>query len=113
MFDNATSNMRAVGVGIPDGQRVQRGEGINSLQHFVPTEMFAVQYCDEGGVEHRTVVMRIGGQWYLPPNGEIWAQSLRPLKGDAWLAKQLSEALQSHTAPVPKTDAVDILGKAE
>lgn len=109
MFESGSGNMRKVGVGIPDGQRVQRGDGINILQHFVPTEMFAIQYCDESGNEHKTVVMRIAGQWYLPPNGEAWAQALKPLKSDTWLAKQLSESFGAHAAPLPRADAVDIL----
>ena len=75
--------------------------------------MFGVQYVDDAGIEHNTVVMRIGGKWYMPPNGEAWAQTLRPLTRDTWLAKQLGEAWLTRSSPVPKADAVDILSSAK
>lgn len=113
MFDSTANTMRQVGVGIPPGQRTQRGESINTLEHFEPTSMFAVQYTDDAGTQHRTVVMRIGAQWWLPPNGEAWAGALLPLKDGTALARQLSDAFTSATAPLPKSDAVDILGSGK
>jgi len=86
------------------------------LKHFVPTETFVVKFTDENAIEHDTVVMRVawpgGPQWYLPPNGEVWARSLRILKDDTWLAKQLSEAFLARTSPLPKTDSVDVILRA-
>jgi hypothetical protein len=109
MFDN--TSMRTAGVGIPASQRTERGNTINTLEAFEPTQTFAVQYTDDTGTQHRTVVMRIGSQWYLPPNGEAWAAAILPLKDGTPIARQLNEAFASRMAPLPKADAVDILGK--
>lgn len=109
MLNDTGNNVRRVG--IPEGQATQRGDGVKSLKHFVPAQMFAVQFTDDEGRVRNTVVMRIGGQWYLPPNGEAWSQALQPLKEDTWLARQLSDAFAVQAAPLPKSDAVDILGQ--
>lgn len=109
MFDNTTSNLRPTGVGIPAGQAATRGNGTKTLRVFVPTEMFVVQYLDEEGLVHETVVMKVGTEWWLPANGESWVKSVRKLGDDTWLVKQLTEAQQVRTAPLPKADAVDIL----
>lgn len=111
MFDTGnTTNVRPAAVGIPEGQRTERGGDVKRLRHMLPAQMFAVQFVDDEGAVHDTVAMRIGGDWYLPPNGETWSASLRRLKGDTWLAQQLGDALLTQTAPLPKNDAVDILG---
>jgi hypothetical protein len=112
MFNGPVNNGRPQGVGVPEAQRTQRtsGAGINTLKHFEPTDMFAVQYVGDDGVEHNTVVMRIGSKWYLPPNGEAWSGTLRPLLGESWLGKQLSEAWLTRMASVPKADDVDVFG---
>lgn len=107
MFESPNVNQRQVA--IPEGQYASRGDGVKTVTHFTPASMFAVQYLDDEGLSHDTVVMHIGGLWYLPPNGEVWARSLRPLKEDTWLAKQLSLARASSAAPLPKVDAVDVL----
>jgi hypothetical protein len=110
MYDN--TSMRTAGVGIPASQRTQKGDSINTLENFEPTLTYAIRYTDDAGTEHRTVVMRIGSQWYMPPNGEAWAGTLQHLKDGTPLARQLSEAFVSQTAPLPKADAVDILGSS-
>jgi hypothetical protein len=106
---NDGNNVRRVG--IPDGQTAQRGDGIKTLNHFEPVQTFAVQFADDEGQLRNTVVMRIGGQWYLPPNGEAWSRALQPLKEGTWLERQLTESFSLKATPLPKSDAVDILGK--
>lgn len=83
------------------------------LINFQPCTFAAVEYGDAQGTKHIGVFMHMGGQWYMPPNAETWAQSVRPVA--PWLAAQLdqhagkfeSERAPSE-APVPATDSVDV-----
>lgn len=100
--------VRQVGVGIPDGQRLEEGSTSSTLEHCSPMEQFAVQFTDEQGRIHRTVIVKAFGAFYHPPNGEQWAASLRPLKKDGWLSRQMSARLNPKDG-VPTADAVDVV----
>ena len=76
------------------------------LTHVQKAEMFAIRYGDDNGTAHMLTVVKIGDQWYMPPNAEVWSTQLRPLA--PWLIKQLSEKVEPEAAP--KKDSVDVLG---
>jgi len=97
---------RPVGVVIPNAQRPQtRGEP-RTVSHAVPCSMVAVQYYDEDGTEHRSVLLRVANKLYVPPNSENWAGALKESAG--WLAKGV-EGLISDSGTVPTADSVDVL----
>lgn len=83
------------------------------LLNFQPCFFAAVEYGDAQGQKHTNVLLHMGGQWYMPPNGETWAQSLRPVAD--WLTRQLNQEFSKvetkgvdAAASVPATDAVDV-----
>jgi len=80
----------------------------NTVAHVVPANMVAVQYFDEYGKAHSTVLLKVGGMVYHAPNGEQWAGALRPASG--WLAEKVKTVMDSKDAPLPVTDAVDVIG---
>lgn len=91
----------------PDDAPTQR------LTNFQLCTFAAVEYGDAQGQKHVGVLMHMGGQWYMPPNAETWAQSVRPVA--PWLAAQLDEQIarkdeskDAASAPVPATDPVDV-----
>jgi hypothetical protein len=115
MNDHGGAGLRQVGVTIPASQRLEQGSEVNVLLNCMPLEQFAIRYADDQGRIHTTIAIRCGKKWYLPPNGETWTGSLRPLNDD-WLEKLLEPAAQrlkaattpvaSNTVPVPDVNAV-------
>jgi hypothetical protein len=103
-------NGRPNGVMVSPGQ-LSPGQGTpRTLNRFVEAQTFAVEYVDDGGAVHITLAVRIGGVWHLPPNGENYAATLRPLKADTWLSKDLeSQFADRAPATVPAEDAVDVV----
>lgn len=96
---------------IPPSQTRETGGTARAISHFVEAKSYAIEYTDDEGTKHVTIVMRIGGQWYLPPNGENYAATLRPIRSDNWLGKALTERLLDSTpTALPKADAVDVVG---
>ena len=54
----------------PESQ-LSTGRGTpRSLTGFTEAKTYGVEYVDDAGVKHVTLAQYIGGQWYLPPNGE-------------------------------------------
>lgn len=108
---NTTSN-RPTGVLLPQNQISGGKGGPRTVTGFAKLETFGVEYVDDEGVKHTTVVQNMGGQWYLAPNGENFAASLRPVKADTWLAKMLDERFSGDTnvGALPRQDAVDVVG---
>jgi hypothetical protein len=105
------ANTRPQGVQIPQGQLQAQGQGApKSVVHVVPAEMVAVQYADENGDLHNTMLVKVGNQVYHAPNGEQWARQLRPAA--TWLADHVNKEIDSHAAPIPD-DAVDVFPKDE
>lgn len=109
MFNN--NGVRPAGV--VSTTRPNEAAPTRKLTHCAPAQMYAIEYGDDDGKKHTTVAMCIGGVWYLPPNGEDWARSLRPVPKDSWLEKQLGQARSEDQAAVgtkvPSTDVVDVL----
>ena len=101
---------RPHGVQQPQGQ-LSTGQGApRTVTNFVEARTFAVEYVDDAGNKHVTLAMRIGGRWHLPPNGENYAATLRPLANDSWLAKAFESRLgDAVPATVPAEDVVDVI----
>lgn len=116
MFDNSVGN-RSVGVGIPAGQLSPGTGPARTLMNFAEMKTFAIEYVDDQGNRHITLAMYrvLDGKWYLPPNGENFASTLRPLGENSWLAKKLGERLADAAADaapdaaIPKEDAAKVL----
>ena len=107
MFDQ--SNQRTAGVMTPEGQR-SGGKGLpKTVSHCIPVETFAVEYVDDAGDVHATIMLKVNGTWYLAPNGENYAKTLKPVGEGSWLGKLLSEKTRA-AAPVPQADNVDVVG---
>lgn len=100
---------RPMGVLVPDNTSTEQAPQ-QKLVNFSFCQFAAVEFGDAEGRKHSTVLMHMGGQWYFPPNGESWANVLKPAA--EWLAKQLNEAAKNATpadADVPKADAVNVI----
>jgi hypothetical protein len=115
------TSIRPQGVMKPQDQ-LSPGMGTpRTITHCVEMHTFAVQYVTDDGKQHIGIAQRVGGIWYLPPNGENYAASLRPLKKDTWLSQLLEEkfrtvnpaAAAATMAAIPKEDAVDPLDNDE
>jgi len=116
MFDNSVGN-RSVGVGIPAGQ-LSPGQGPpRTLMNFAEMKTFAIEYVDDNGNRHIQLAMYrvVDGKWYLPPNGENFAATLKSLGDNSWLAKKLNEriaetaAQNTDHAAIPTEDAAKVL----
>lgn len=100
---------RQVGVRIPNEQLAPQASGSpNTVLHAVPAQMVAVQFMDEFGRAHNSVLLRVGADVYHAPNGEQWAAALRPAAG--WLREKVLKSLDSEKEPIPAQDTVDVVG---
>jgi len=110
MATNAAA-ARNTGVVVPPGQNRQQSSGAaRTITGFAEAKTYGIEYVDDEGTKHVTIAMFIGGAWYLPPNGENYAATLRPIKNDMWLGKALEERrLSQNTANLPKQDNVDVI----
>lgn len=103
---------RQLGVTVSSNQLNASGTGEpKTIQHMHPVEMHAIQYADDMGQLHNELVMVIGTQVYLFPNGESFAASLRP--ASKWLAERVFKNLASASAPLPAHDMVDVLDPSQ
>lgn len=99
---------RQQGVRIPPGQRQEQGTAEpKTVLQTVPAQMVAVQYADENGDLHNTVLLRVGKSVYHTPNGEEWASRLKPAAG--WLADHVISEVDSESVPLPTEDKVDVM----
>ncbi len=100
---------RPQGVTIPDQQLRSGNTGTpNTVVHIIPLQPFAVQYFDETGQEHNTIVYKAGDTVYFDRNAERWAAGL------AQAASYIKDAVNAEHAaflspPVPTDDDVDVL----
>lgn len=108
MFDNGVG-ARSVGVGIPTGQ-LSPGQGQpRTITGFMRLEEYALEFVDDQGTKHRTIAMRdANGTWYLPPNGENFAATLRPLAEGTWLSQELARVREKQQADAVPTDPKDV-----
>jgi hypothetical protein len=106
-------NMRPQGVQVPQDQ-LSPGTGEPfTVTQFCEAKSFAATYADDHGKLHTSILLRIGGQWHIAPNGENFAATLKSLKRDGRLSNNL-EAKYQESQPslalgggVPAADAVD------
>ena len=79
------------------------------MANVVPLEQFAVQYFDENGTPRVNILIKVGEQYYFPPNGIDWAASLKPAAD--WVRKGVLAKIGhgGQSEPLPKTDGVDVV----
>jgi hypothetical protein len=112
MFGNPL-NSRPAGVLVPENVSTEQAPQ-QKLVSFEEIKTYGIMFGDAEGRKHVGIAVYSGGRWYMPPNGEPWAQALRPAA--EWLAKQLevNRLAVSEAAPdagdVPKEDVVDVMG---
>lgn len=95
------------GVQIPAGQLQEEGLAPpKTVLHVAPAQMVAVQYADEHGKKHNTVLLKVGDTVYHAPDGERWASGLKQAAG--WLASAVTAEVDSNSVSVPNNDKVDI-----
>lgn len=101
---------RPQGVTLPASQlQGDRGEP-NTVFHVMPMIPVAVEYSDETGVKHRTVVYKVGKAVYFDSNADRWAANLRPAA--PFLAQAVLKEVESAEASIPATDTVSILDES-
>jgi hypothetical protein len=75
---------------------------------IIPLQPFAVQYFDENGLEHRTIVYKMGDTVYYDMNAERWAAGLR--QAAPYIAKAVNAEHAVMATPLaPGADQVDVL----
>jgi len=84
-----------------------------TVANVVPMEQYAVQYFDENGTPRVNVLVKVGDQFYFPPNGIDWAASLKPAA--EWVKKGVLAKIGNGQSvdPLPKSDAVDVMAGEE
>lgn len=89
----------------------QQSAPAQSVAHAMPAQFFAVQYGDAQGVQHAALLLKVGETWYMPPEAEKYAASLRPCA--KWLADKLTRmvgtAPTSATQGLPTEDPVQVI----
>ncbi len=82
----------------------------------VPLEQFAVHYYDENGTPRTNILIKVGDKFYFAPQGLEWAASLKPAA--EWVKKGVLAVIgtkeqDAPADPLPKEDAVDVMGGAD
>jgi hypothetical protein len=104
---------RPQGVRVPDQQLRSGVTGQpNTVGQIIAMQPYAVQYYDENGQEHRTIVYKMGNSVYFDVNAERWAAGLRQASGFIAQAVNAEHAVLM-SPPGPSSDAVDVLAKEE
>lgn len=103
-------NQRPQGVTIPDSQ-LRSGESgqPNTVAHVVPMQPYAVQYYDEHGHAHSTVVWRSGNMVYYDRNAERWASGLAQAAPYIRDAVNAEFAVQAAPEAPTDVDEVDVI----
>ena len=100
---------RPQGVQVPQQQLAPDETGPpNTVRHVVPMIPCAVQYFDEHGQAHNTIVYKIGKAIYFDPNAERWAAGLR--QSADYIVQAVERELSAMQAPVPTEDKVEVIG---
>lgn len=108
---NTTKPVRHVGV--RTASEVDNGNApTQTLVGLQKAEFFAARFGDAYGRAHNVLVMRVGDEWYMPPNSEEYAASLKPVS--EWLSKQMkvragSPPAEESLKDLPKEDQVEVL----
>ena len=99
---------RPQGVQVPQGQLSPDEMGpANTVKHVIPMIPCAVQYFDEHGKAHNTIVYKIGSAIYFDMNAERWASGLRGAAD--YIVEAVEKELSAHAASVPDEDKVDVM----
>lgn len=104
---------RPQGVRVPEQQLRPGGTGQpNTVGSIIPLQPYAVQYYDEYGLEHHTIVYKMGNGVYFDMNAERWAAGLR--QASAFIAQAVNaEHAVLASPPAPSSDPVDVLAAEE
>lgn len=95
------------GVTAPANQGSPANEGTaNTVISAAPVEFVAVEYYDGEGRRRRDVLMKLGDEYYTPPNSQEWAGSLKSVR--PWLRDGTRKKMPVN-GPVTATDEVSIL----
>lgn len=99
---------RPQGVTIPASQlQGEHGEP-NTVYHAIPMIPVAIEYTDETGVRHTTIVYKVGKAVYIDMNADRWAAGLRPAA--SYIADVVNKEVDSQTASIPNEDTVNVIG---
>ncbi len=99
---------KQVGVTVPDSQLAPERGPERTVLHAVVGEMVAVQYSDEQGRVRSAVLFKAGDRYYMPPNAEQWAGSLRECSD--WLTRGVeAKVVSQKSSEAPKQDSVDVI----
>jgi len=117
MIPNNSTDPRFRGVTTPDPV-----DNINAppktVTNVMPIQFFAVEFGDDEGRKHTTVVAHMGGMIYMDPSGEDWAKRQRAMPPASWFGQQTQKMIdqggfakaEKPSEPLPKEDKVDIMG---
>jgi hypothetical protein len=102
---------RPVGVTLPEGQGQERIQETNKVLALgKPLQLRPLQYSDEYGRVHATVVFVAEDEMYLDMSTEQSVAKWRPLSES--MKKQVAAHLDGESFETPEKDAVDIVGDA-
>ena len=95
------------GVTTPVNQGAPANEGTaNTVVSAHPVEFVAVEFFDGEGRRRKDVLMKLGDEFYTPPNSQVWAESLKRVQ--PWLRDGTRKKMPT-SGPVPTQDDVDII----
>ena len=95
------------GVTSPVNQGRPANEGTaNTVLSVAKAEFVVVEYFDGEGRRTRDTLMKVGDEYYSPPNSQAWAESLKSVR--PWLRDGIRKRLPVEGA-VTAPDNVDIL----
>ena len=102
---------RGQGVTISESQRnagKEKGPP-GTISHAYVVEQIALQWFDESGKAHDDVWLKIGDNYFIPPESELWASKLSQVKDT--FARQLVAMMQDSEIKdvAPTKDAVDVV----
>ena len=83
----------------------------DTLVKLDKVETYIAYYGDASGRAHISTFLRIDGKWFESANGEMWANSLKPLtRAFQKQADDRAASLEPLGNDVPK-DTVDVMGR--
>lgn len=95
------------GVTHPVNQGRPANEGApNTVVSVAKAEFVVVEYFDGEGRRTRDALMKVGDEYYSPPNSQAWAESLKSVR--PWLRDGI-EKKRPVEGPVQVPDNVEIL----
>jgi hypothetical protein len=111
MFGN--DNPRIAGVRTPVNQSTEQAPA-NTVTKVAPAQWALIEYGDETGRAHTSLVLICGDKAWLAPNAEAWTSALKPFRADMSrdIVERLRDALPAaqggSTEPLPSKDDVSV-----